>query len=390
MKKVKKNEVQEHEKCGKRMIATSEASWLTVNSLMGKLEFHRWWLHCRRCHEGYAPFDKQLGINKEHKVTKGLVETICDLAQRMGSFEEASYMLDKYLGINMAPSMVQEISEEVGKALYEKEKAEAKELYENQHKTVSQVPENVKKGRLYIEADGSMIQIRGEGYKEVKLGMVFKDNKILNKDKERHKIIEKDYVSSFDGAEEFKKMLWAVAVKNGYQDVKEVVILGDGAGWIWNMAKELFPDAVFILDYYHFEEHVHECANVIYPDDKISRKTWVNKIIDGFMNDRIEPTIEKLSMEKFTEPKVGIKVEELKTYLGNNKDKMNYKVYKDKGYFIGSGAIEGGNKHVIQQRLKLAGMRWNKTGAQYIASLRCASKGDKWGKVTEVVYSEAC
>ena len=49
-----------------------------------------------------------------------------------------------------------------------------------------------------------------------------------------------------------------------------------------------------------------------------------------------------------------------------------------KGYSIGSGAIEGGHKHVIQQRMKLAGMRWSKAGAQYITSLRAASKSNKW------------
>jgi hypothetical protein len=68
---------------------------------------------------------------------------------------------------------------------------------------------------------------------------------------------------------------------------------------------------------------------------------------------------------------------------------MHYKQYKDAGYFIGSGAIESGHKHVIQQRLKLAGMRWSKSGAQYIASLRAASKSDKWYKVTDIIHDKA-
>jgi len=212
----------------------------------------------------------------------------------------------------------------------------------------------------------------------------------LNRDKERHIIIEKDYVASLGGAEEFKKMLWAAAVKNGFQNVKEVVILGDGSAWIWNIAKELFPEAVFILDYYHFEEHVYECANAIYPDDEVGRKRWANEIIDGFMvADKIEETIGSLKPGDYREETVKVKVEDLKTYLDNNKDKMHYKQYKDKGYFIGSGAVEGGHKHVIQQRLKLAGMRWSRGGAQYIASLRTASKSDKWDKVTDVIYGKA-
>jgi hypothetical protein len=68
---------------------------------------------------------------------------------------------------------------------------------------------------------------------------------------------------------------------------------------------------------------------------------------------------------------------------------MNYKSYKEKGFFIGSGAIEGGHKHVIQQRLKLCGMRWNRKGAQYIATLRTASKSDKWSKITEIIHGKA-
>lgn len=371
------------------MIVSSNQSHISVNSLMGRLEYDRTWLHCRPCGEGYAPFDRDMNINEEHKITKGLTETVCDFAQRMGSFAEASYMMGKYLGIKISPAMVQKVSEGVGKKAFDKDKQEAEDLYKNQYKAISQVPENMKKGRIYIEADGSMLLIRGEGWKEIKLGMIFKDSKIINRDKERHIITEKEYVACLGTAEEFKKMLWAAAIKNGFQNVKEVVILGDGSKWVWNIAKELFPDVVFILDYYHFEEHVYECGNVIYPEDEVNRKKWAKEIIDGFMNDKIEYTIQNLKPEEFSEESVSIKVEGLKTYLENNKEKMNYKVYKEKGFFIGSGAIEGGHKHVIQQRLKLAGMRWNKSGAQYIASLRTASKSDKWDKVSDIIYGKA-
>ena len=100
--------------------------------------------------------------------------------------------------------------------------------------------------------------------------------------------------------------------------------------------------------------------------------------------------MESIRPEEFAEEGIRSKVAELKVYLENNKDKMNYKIYKDKGYFIGSGAIEGRHKHVLQQRLKLAGMRWSKAGAQSIASLRCAAKSDKWDKVIDTINERAC
>lgn len=187
-------------------------------------------------------------------------------------------------------------------------------------------------------------------------------------------------------AQEFKKFLWACAVRNGIAEVKEVVILGDGAKWVWNMAQELFPDAVFILDYYHFSEHVHECANVIYPEDEVNRKRWSDNIIDGFMNGKMEITLDGVNSEDYEDEKTSKKVEELKVYLENNKDKLNYKEYRDKGYFIGSGAVESGNKCVIQRRLKQPGMRWSEQGAQAMACLRTAYKSNNWNRVIDMVW----
>lgn len=57
------------------------------------------------------------------------------------------------------------------------------------------------------------------------------------------------------------------------------------------------------------------------------------------------------------------------TYIVNSKDKT----YKSKGWFVGSGAIENGNKVVLQNRLKLLGMRRVST-AQYVLSLKAKLK----------------
>jgi hypothetical protein len=372
------------------MIVSSNSSKLKVKTMVGELNFYRYWLHCRRCGKGHAPFDRDIDISDEHKITKNLVATICDFGQRAESYEEASKLLNKYIEIKMAPATIKDICETIGSKLFEEEKEEAEYLYENQHKVIKDIPEDQKKGRLYIEADGSFISIRNEGWKEVKLGEVFKDTKIINAGKERHIIVEKDYTAVVGSAEEFKKFLWACAVRNGLEEVKEVVVLGDGAKWVWNIAKELFPEAIFILDYYHFSEHVNDCANVIYPEDEVNKKRWSNDIIDGFMNGQIETTLNKINPQDYEDEKVSKKVAELKEYLGNNKDKLDYSRYRDKGYFIGSGAVESAHKCVIQRRLKQPGMRWGRQGAQAMACLRTAYKSNKWNKVTDIVFGKAC
>ena len=369
------------------MVITANSSNLKINSMLGELNFKRPWLFCRRCGEGYSPLDEELEVNEKHKVTKNLIDLTCELAQML-PFQESSEILNKHFNIKMAASTIQKISEEIGEKLYLKEQKEAEELYNNKDNLLDYKMAQTKKGKLYIECDGSMVAIRGDGWREVKLGIIFSDLNILNKSKPRHIINEKDYVAYIGSAEEFKKLLWASAVKNGCLEVKEIIFIGDGAPWIWNMVDDLFPNATKILDYYHFSEHVHECGKVLYEDDKL-RETWVNSIIGGINDGLINETLSKLNPENYTNKAEIKKVEELKTYLDNNKERIRYKEFKEKGYFIGSGAIEGGNKCVIQQRLKLAGMRWSKDGAQYIATLRSAKKSNKWEKVKDVIYNKS-
>jgi len=50
----------------------------------------------------------------------------------------------------------------------------------------------------------------------------------------------------FGGVEEFKKLLFDAAARAGYGKIRQVVFIGDGSHWIWNMCEELFPDAVQI------------------------------------------------------------------------------------------------------------------------------------------------
>ena len=59
-------------------------------------------------------------------------------------------------------------------------------------------------------------------------------------------------------------------------------------------------------------------------------------------------------------------------YLQQRLDNMDYKDYKDKGWPIGSGQIEGANKSVIGARMKRGGMRWSQRGISRMAALRTA------------------
>lgn len=357
--------------------------------MFGHIPITRDELFCRRCHKGYGVIDKIIGIYGKHRITHGMTEMITYMAQLVPSFKRASKAIKKLLKIDVSAKQVQIISEEVGHKVFEKDKEIAQKAYENPEKAAPQeVEKHQKEGRLYIMTDGLQVNTRVEDYngstwKEMKVGMVFRDKDIIKRSDESHIITQKEYVSYFGSVNEFKKFLFAAAARGGYGTIKEVVVIGDGAQWIWNMCEELFPDAVQILDFYHFSENTYEYAKFIYPEDEVKRKAWVKGILSAVESGRVDEAI-RLVEEKKVE-KLPDTVVNLQTYINNNKERINYKELKQKGYYIGSGAIESANKMVIQQRMKQSGMRWGMVGGQDIATLRTKHESDRWEEVIDVI-----
>ena len=384
---VRKTEV--YCECGRKMILSKRNALTKILTMFGYIEVTRDIVFCRRCHKGHGVPDKELEIYSEHRITKGLTEIISYMAQLVPSFERASEAINKLLKIQVSATQIQIVSEEVGKKMFEKQMEESKKAFEKPEKAApAEVPAYRKEGRLYIITDGSQINTRvedenGSTWKEMKLGLIFCDKDVVKRSDGSHIIAKKEYVSYFGSVQEFKKIVFAAAAKAGYGKIKEVVVIGDGAQWIWNMCEEIFPDAVQILDFYHMSENIHKYAKFIYAEDEISRKKWINEIL-GCLNDgNIEKAI-KLAEEKRVD-KTPEGVVNIYTYMVNNRDRIRYKYYKDKGYYVGSGAIESGNKMVIQQRMKQSGMRWGINGGQYIAVLRTKHESNLWDDVIEII-----
>jgi hypothetical protein len=60
---------------------------------------------------------------------------------------------------------------------------------------------------------------------------------------------------------------------------------------------------------------------------------------------------------------------------------MCYAAYREAGYPVGSGSVESACKVVVQERMKQAGMRWSRPGAQAMLALRSILLGERWDAV---------
>jgi len=305
------------------------------------------------------------------------------------SFEKASELIEKFTGINVSESLIRLVTEEMGKKVFDQDMARAKVAYEKPEIAAPALLERYRKdGNLYIFTDGSQVNTiskdeKGSTWREMKLGLVFYDGDSIRRKDGKMIITKKEYVTFFGGVDEFKKLLFDAAARAGYGKIRQVVFVGDGSHWIWNMCEELFPDAVQILDYYHLSENVHSFAKYQYPDNEIKMKGWAKDILDKIDKGLVEEVLASLPDLKDT--KLPAQVPNLRVYIENNRGRIDYRRYKLRGYYIGSGAIESGNKLVIQQRMKQSGMRWSMSGGQYIAALRAKYTSNQWDKVREAI-----
>jgi hypothetical protein len=114
-------------------------------------------------------------------------------------------------------------------------------------------------------------------------------------------------------------------------------------------------------------------------------KKWAEIVIYYIKTEQIKKALTKISENPLSSENSD-KTVNLEGYIKNNMDKINYLQFKNKGYYIGSGMIESGNKIVIQKRMKQAGMRWGVSGAQYMAVLRAKHESNNWSDVEKLIY----
>lgn len=91
---------------------------------------------------------------------------------------------------------------------------------------------------------------------------------------------------------------------------------------------------------------MHSFAKYLYPDNEIRMKGWAKGILDKIDKGLVDDALGDIP--DMTGVKLPAQVPNLKVYIENNRGRIDYRRYKLKGYNIGSGAIESGNKLVIQ------------------------------------------
>ncbi len=281
-------------------------------------------------------------------------------------FDEAGELLEKLLHIPANGKQAERLCHHYGQKLEEQSPPERVEKDTRLH---------------YAMVDGGMVLTREESWKELKVGRVFPAAAVLPENEQRDFIASSAYTAHLGSREMFFDKLSAPT-----DALPNLVWIADGARWIWNWVEDYYPEAVQILDYYHCKEKLCLFAQHAFKE-QAERKQWVAEQEGLLLADQVGIVIANVA---FMHLKGEAKKQQhsLLSYYSNNRARMRYGTYRQKGYLIGSGAIEAAIRQLIQQRLKLSGQRWTKQGAQQMANLRVAKKSGDWLKVKNLIANQ--
>lgn len=223
--------------------------------------------------------------------------------------------------------------------------------------------------RKGISLDGGMVNLRGEGWKEFKIGTIFDLEQRWERDPRTHELVQIPhgvsmvYTALLGSASEFAPFLWRLAVEQRIPQTDDTSVTADGAEWIWNLTMDLFPDSLQIVDWFHACQHLSQAAAALFPDDPERAKRWYAYRQDYLFHCAAASIALELECADLLD---------YAHYFRVHQRRMQYQEFREDGYPIGSGTVESGVKQ-FKTRLTGPGMRWSRPAARQMLFLRAAA-----------------
>ncbi len=364
--------------CQGKLRVQEHAQRRVLNTSIGEIEYLRAYGVCDRCGHTAAPLDEALGIPSFGPSVE-VMRKISHAAATARSFGMAADILKEHAGIEMSAKQVRVNSESEGARVAAARALEV-ELF---RKGENVVGPNTVPDLIVVTADGGRVQTRqgekdeeGGVWKEDKVGAIYdasprKDPAARDTEEyEGAKALTKTYAATMQSWEEFGYMLRVESHKRGYVEAKEKLFISDGAQSLKTFRQTHFPEATFILDWYHAAEHISACSKAAFGEGTEDQVAWYKRVKKKLWLGNLDGVIVSIEKESVRVGKPQPKEHEASPrvilhrnigYFGDNRDGMDYPRFRAEGWPIGSGVAEGAVKQ-FGMRLKGSEKFWNGFG----------------------------
>jgi hypothetical protein len=281
---------------------------------------------------------------------------------------EVAQDLAKSHGLSLSETYLHQLAQQVGQLAVEKHGA--------WHLQAAAAPAPV--ALLATGVDGTTLPLVGEAYKEAMCGTIA----LYDKAGER---LHTEYLGTMPEA---GKATFAQRFTTRVDQVKARyphalhVCIGDGAPWNWEFFATHYPEAVWVLDFYHAATHLHTAAEAIFgqsPEAEVYYEHWRTTL-----RDEEGGVASLLRSLLYYRNRAALSARAQRTldtefnYFRQHVELMQYADFRAAGLPIGSGVTEAGCKELIKARFCRSGMRWKRASGAPLLQLRAIKLSQHW------------
>jgi hypothetical protein len=358
-------------------------------TILGPVMLHRQYFHDSQCHHGCYREDRRLDI--EHTMFSPGMRNFMAYVGAQGPFAEGSNSLARLAGLTVPAKSIERLCRLTGTQV------EAFRWLQAEDGDLRVLRKGARYGTLYLTGDGTGFPVlkretagrKGKGAdgtaktREAKVGCVFTQTRLNEEGCPVRDEASTSYIGACETAGEFGDRLYHEAQVRGLAHARQVVMIGDGASWIWNMTADHFPYAIQIIDLYHAREHYGAVAHLVFPVDSADAKAWKEKREKELDAGDVSAVISALAQLQPQTEAARAERDSAIGYFRQHAQRMQYAEFRRMGLFVGSGVVEAGCRTVVGQRLKQSGMHWTVRSADAIMALRCLNLSGLWDEFWE-------
>jgi hypothetical protein len=382
--------------CQNRLRRLTTGHGTTIQTRYGAIRVLRARGYCKRCGKWRFPADGVLGLPEEGTQSPAVQEMAALTVSKMTA-PEAEEVIARLAGVKISAATLGRQAKQQGQRAQEKRQELDGQMSQPEGRAQQDVDLQLKLPlepfTLVIELDAWNIRERDDWGKSRALrekgeepgrwhwvygGTCFRLSQRARTAGGRATLLSRGYAMTRGGVDALKEQLWAEAMRHGLGRANEVLIVADGAVWIWNLAGDRFKDARQRVDFYHVSEHLWTVARTLHPDDPVAARAWVEPLLAKLKeNGGCEVITELEQLQARLQEAARVKVEKEINYLQTNRERMDYGTAKERGEPLGSGAMESTCRQ-YQVRFKRTGQFWSQIGDEALMCLETFRRNGRW------------
>jgi hypothetical protein len=377
--------------CGHKLTRQTRDHERTYQTRFGPVTIRRLRGWCRRCRAWCFPADDALGLSEEGSASPGVQEMAALVGSKMPP-AEASAVIERLTGVKLPRSTLDREARRQGKRAEQKrQKLDEQMRQAEAFKQVLALPEQG--FTLVIELDAWNIRERDEWGQSSRIravgkepqrwhwvygGTCFRLDQRLESQGGRPRILSRGTVMTREGVDALREQLFAEAQRHGLAQAQKVLVVADGAIWIWNLTEDRFAQAQQRLDYYHASQHLWAVAHALYPEDEARARLWIKPLLRKLKSGRAPALLNDLrAVARRLRHKKRQAVENEINYFHEHRERMDYAAARKAGEPQGSGAMESTCRQ-YQCRFKRPGQFWTCTGDEALMCLETFWRNRRW------------